>query len=305
MNPFVLPERGIGDTRPLCPWASPLHNDYYTPVDNTQTAFGAFKAAIAAKPALVPYGRAVLVSGGQGCGKTALIHRCASWLRQSLMHQVNTDVLILDLTLEGINGIDTAGRIQHICSRVVDELELRTVFGQSELTALDKRREDAPKAYPYLGQILANNSKALAVLLPPLEVPDELRRYAALAKQHLVFFCESSYDSVAEYCVTSLGPASTTPVLHLSVGVLSVEDGWRFVESRVRRVEGLGIPMPTVTEDTIRRLMEARIKGRGKTNMRELQMACLNVFEEAISRTAPSVEYADFTDYYTQRGSVA
>ena len=304
MNPFEIPQRTTADLRPLCPWDSPEHGKFYVPVDNTQVAFQEFIDSNSTQSPISLAGRTVLLSGSEGCGKTALMNRCAHWLAEWLKTSHGITLTILDLTLEGIQGIGIDGRVGHICSRVIDELELRAVFTQPELDALDKRRSDASKAYPYLSRLLANASRAVAILLPSMEVREELSHYANLAKRNLIFFCESSYEALAEYADAVFGSMSATPIIHLSVGVLSVEDGWTFVESRMQRASVAGVQLPTVTSDTIKNLMEVRIKGRGKMNMRELQMACLNVFQDAISRKAPSVRYADFADYYLRNGSL-
>jgi hypothetical protein len=305
VNPFALPQRSSDDFRPLCPWECAEHERYYIEVDHTQAAFEEFQAAIQSNPGSVASGSVVLASGSEGCGKTALIHRCAFWLRSWIGDHQSKTLVILDLTREGLQGTATPGRVEHICGRIIDQIEIGLLFkGEAELKLLEKRRSDPAKLYPILGQLLANNAMVLAVLLPPIEVADEIKYYAGLAKPSIVFFCETSYDQVAQYCSSRFGPTTATPVMRLSVGVLSVDDGWIFVGSRLSKASQASQPLPVLSEATIRRLMEIRIKGRGKATVRELQMACLNVFEQAIAGKSQTVEFADFANYYTLRGSL-
>lgn len=301
MNPFILPERPVDDSRPLCPWLIPEHSDYYAEVDNSLVAFTEFKQLVASDSSFSRSGRLVLVTGPEGCGKTALIHRCASHLLNTLADTTGVRPLVFDLTTQGQSGADIQTRVQHACHRILDELELSGRLTQPEIDALHKRRESPDTAFPFVSRILANNNITIIVLLPPTELVEEITKYSTLTNENLVLFCESSYQPVERFAESIRNGSSSLNVTCLSVGVLNVDDGWRFVESRLSQAARAGIALPAISMDTIQRLMEIRIGSAGRTSVRELHMTCLRVFQKAIESSAPSVEYLDFLEYYTRR----
>ena len=124
-NPFHLPGRMPGDFGALCPWSQLAHADLYVPIDHTNEAFTTFQQAItgsgsAGRP------RVILIHGGEGCGKTALMHRCAHLLVTAC--NASSPCYVLDLTPDKLAGVDSASQLRHLSARVVDQLRLRRVF---------------------------------------------------------------------------------------------------------------------------------------------------------------------------------
>ncbi|MFE9094335.1 ATP-binding protein [Streptomyces sp. NPDC007264] len=268
------------------------------PVDHSQQAFSDYTAGLQVDHDFRKSGKLVLITGPQGCGKTSLMHRCA-WATREFLGTVTSppSVQIVDLTSDGLVGSDTQARDRHICSRLHDELQFRRVFETANFAELEKRYEDPAKFYPYLSRLLLDKGVVTLVLLPPSELVEEVRRYSGYAQKMLLFFCESSYEAVA---AVESSPG-LKPITQLALGVLEEDDGWNFVSNRMARAATLNAQCPTTDEETIREFMRTRIRGRGQTTIRELQMTCENVFATAILSASSEVSYSDFTQYYAEK----
>lgn len=304
-NPFTVPDRTPADNRPLCPWETPAHDALYAPVDHSEDAYNAYVTHLREDPDLRQAGKVALITGPEGCGKTAWMHRAAHWTRDFLEGRyAPLKVHIVDLTADGRPGDDTPTRVRHVVSRLLDELEFSGDFSAGELEGLDKRREDAATLYPYLSRVLRAKSLALLVLLPPSELVDEVQQYVRLSQRSLLFFCESSYDSVA-HAASSLSASGAKPVAHFEVGTLDESDGWSFVSHRLALAAATGHAVPAIDESTIARFMRTRISGRGRTTIRELQITCEHVLDSAIRAHSSSITYADFTEYYAAKAMLS
>lgn len=302
MNPFLVPQRPVGDFRPLCPWRHDEHERYYVPVDNTAQAFEQFKEHFSTSGTHSDSGRVLLVSGHQGCGKTALLHRCANWLQASLHAENATRLHIINLGADDSTaGMDTESRVRQVFSLVLDQIELNPgLLEDDELTKVRTKEENPPSGYAFLSKFLLAKPAALAVILPEIELVGELKRYGSLVQPRITFFCESSYEEVEKYVRDTLGTGRPTAVIQLSVGLLGVDDGWNFVDSRIRAL-GTAFPtIPSITQDTMRRVMETRMSEGGRVTIRELQLACMKVFDTALAASSQTVEYQDFLEYYTR-----
>lgn len=308
-NPFTIPGRSESDGRPLCPWSHNQHEHLYAPVDHAESAFLEFQRVLTADGDLATAGRMLLVTGQEGCGKSALVHRAAWWAKAHIAAQAaaqpgapagTAPAHIVDLTTEYQPGEASAVRVQRVMRLMLDEARQLNVLAQAELDGLDKREDDLTRALPYLSKALSRHGVTLLVLLPPAEVPDDIRQYAASARPHLFFFAESSYLSEPEPGLSVNGK----PLVHLTVGLLEEADGWAFVDDRLRRAQTAGIVTPTIDAATIGQFMRDRIKGRGKTTIRELQRTCESVFAAAIEAQRQAVAYQDFTQYYIEKATL-
>ncbi|MGW3105273.1 hypothetical protein [Streptomyces sp. NPDC001100] len=298
LNPFTLPDRSRTDGRPLCPWETAEHADLYVPVDHSQEAFFSYKEELQADFDFTKSGKLVLITGPQGCGKTSLMHRCAWETREFLTPMPSpAKIEIIDLTSDGLLGIDTQARIRHICRRIHDELHLRRAFDDRTYEELEKRNDEPAQFYPYLSRLLARAGLVIILLLPPSELVEEVRSYSSYTQKMLVFFCESSYEAVA---AIEPNPAAK-PITHLMLDVLDESDGWNFVNSRIARTATQSAHCPVTDEATVLKFMQTRIRGRGQTTIRELQMTCESVFDAAVTSASNRVGYSDFTQYYAEK----
>ncbi|MGW4757281.1 ATP-binding protein [Streptomyces chartreusis] len=302
-NPFTIPDRTGADGRPLCPWETSEHEHFYAPVDHTEQAFSDFVSHLQAQHDLANAGKVVLITGPGGSGKTSLMHRCAWEARRFYASLPNAQTAeIVDLTKEGHAGLDSMARARHVCSRLSDELRFRRLFDNAVVDELERRSEDPAKFYPYFSRLLSDKNAVSLILLPPSEVVGEVHSYNSYAQGMIVFFCESSYGTVSEI---DAKPAGMKPIFHVQLGALEEADGWIFVQHRLARANINGAIYPAIGEAVIREFMQARIRGRGNTTVRELQMTCEHVFEVALSSSTSHVAYSDFTQYYTEKASLS
>lgn len=296
MNPFSIPGEA-NPVAPLKPWRHPEHDDYYVPIDHTHEAFSQFQDEMGDLCSLLVHGRLVVVSGQEGCGKTALVNRCAKWLRDGLA-SVGVYVLIFDLTLECRLEHAVDERMSHICRRLTDELKIRQVLTEPQLKDLTGYQGKPDAVYPYLSSVL-EPSVSIAVLLPPTELVNELVRYASLVRPKIVFFAErSSVDGIAAHRAEITRLLSMPPV-ELDVGPLRPEDAWRFASDRLARNSLDKSRFPGLIEQDMH-----RVTSGGTLSIRWLQRILHGVFKERLNRIAAETEpsynditYADITDY--------
>lgn len=125
VNPFRVRGWEGSPRRALSPWSHPAHEDYYVAVGKTHEAFEEFKRRMSNVAGLQRDGCLVLVMGDSGCGKTALVNRCAAWVKNTLEpHKIRG--VIIDLMEDrgaSSRSQSTDERIRHVCGRLIDELK--------------------------------------------------------------------------------------------------------------------------------------------------------------------------------------
>ncbi len=296
MNPFDQPGRTPGDLRALCPWEVPEHTSWFVDVDHAREAFEAFRDSMPnGEPPSDP--RAVIVLGGAGCGKTALVHRCAA----HFVAGQTDSALVLDVTRERRPGVDSAAQLSHLAARIVDKLGFSGRLPATALDELKTRRHDPADLFPYLSDLLMATGLAVVLLLPVVETIDELRRSVSVSRPGVTVFVESTLNSVPVDVGTDRGDQIGVTVLRL--GVLTADDGWRFVADRLGRVETAHLP--SITKETVDRFMNVRIGGRGSTTIRELEKTCAGVFRRAIDSAREEISFSDFSEYYIASAELA
>ncbi|MFC4018946.1 hypothetical protein ACFOW4_13475 [Micromonospora sp. GCM10011542] len=301
VNPFVVPQRNWDDRRPLCPWKHAEHSSYYVPVDHTEEAFRDFCNKVGDPATSVNRPTMVVAVGGEGCGKTALLHRCAHWLDAEL-RSCKIDSLIVDLTDETGLGLASDVRLVHWTERLVDRLAIKNVLRPALQKQLSDRKGDPRSTLPFLGDLLESIPKVLHVILPGIEFLNEATVLASLARPYLNLYTECASDDLRR-ALKVPGTPGLDSVVELEVGVLSVDDGWIFVESRLAAA-ALAATAPTIDEATVRRYMAERINGRGTTTIRELNLICAAVFADAQTNSRQAIEFGDFSAYYLRNGAL-
>lgn len=166
---------------------------------------------------------------------------------------------------------------------------------------LRERKAEPTYGLSYLTQILLGKSKCLLLILPSLELSDELKVYLSFRRRSLVLFCESSHSLVRQYCQRNHGPATPSPICLMTLDVLRAVDGWKLVSNRLRHAES---NFPTINETDIREFMEIRIQNAGRTTIRELHVACTEVASYAIKNRLQAIGLNDFAYYYLRAGGV-
>jgi hypothetical protein len=279
-NPFSLPGR-VDPREPLDPRDGRDTDELYLDdMDNTGAAYRKFRDEFANPKDLQRRGRLVIATGPEGCGKTALINRCAWWARSEL-ERVGLTAAVVDARGDVIESQPFEVRVQSVCRRLADRLRHWNLLQRSE--EFQRYREIPEDVCSYLTDYLVPDTVVI-VLLPPSEVKAELVRYAGLSREKLMFFAEvrerEQLDAVAETLRLPGGRRATL----LEVGPLAEAHGWLFVDNRMRR-SGLRDSVPPLTEDTMRQMTGGRAISIG-----ELQGLLYELYEEALASTPPPSE---------------
>ncbi|MEU4743091.1 hypothetical protein AB0G02_21865 [Actinosynnema sp. NPDC023658] len=252
VNPFPLPGWESTPMRPLRPWHRPAHRDYYVPVDGTESAFQQFRQDMGDLTVLLEYGRLVLVTGESGCGKTALVNRCADWVAAELSGRGMRGV-VLDLTgcLPTDQELSIDQRTVEVCDQMFDLLVDHDALRPDAADRMEADRNVPRRVFPRLGRAL-REEVALVVLLPsPNELVDEVIRYArVLSNAKVLFLTESAYLGTNEVADVVRQLETWVPPITLHLGPLDPGDAQRFAEDRLSRHADAGT-FPRMSDDAI------------------------------------------------------
>ncbi|GAB3009261.1 hypothetical protein GCM10027184_79030 [Saccharothrix stipae] len=252
VNPFPLPGWESTPMRPLRPWHRPSHRDYYVAVDGAEEAFQQFRQDMGDLAVLLEYGRLVLVTGESGCGKTALVNRCADWVAGELARRGMRGV-VLDLTgcLPTDQELSIDERTVEVCDQMFDLLVDHDALRPEAADRLADDRNVPRRVFPRLGRAL-RAEVALIVLLPsPNELVDEVIRYArVLSNAKVLFLTESAYLGTDEVADVVRQLETWVPPITLHVGPLDPGDAQRFAEDRLSRHAAAGT-YPRMSDDAI------------------------------------------------------
>ncbi|WDZ86930.1 hypothetical protein [Micromonospora cathayae] len=287
-NPFAVP----GLMRPVAP-LNPVRNDrhvaFYVPVDNTETAFQQFKAEFGEPSYLADTGRLVVVTGDKSCGKTALINRCAHWLRERLV-PVGLHGEVIDLTREARDNQTMAERRARVCAALVDQLYERRLL-VSELVR--EMRSEPDDVYRNLAGCLVAGLVPIVLLPPSADLTEELVDYANYARRRIVFVGETS-DGLSEERRQRVDQAGEAGAVHLAVSRLGTHDASRFAEERLRTVpEGV---LPRVAPAALDQFTATR----QRVSIGEVQRLLYGMYEElrVKSDRPDEVTYQHILEYF-------
>ena len=85
--------------------------------------------------------------------------------------------------------------------------------------------------------------------------------------------------------------------------MLGIPDGWKFVDSRMSKVNSATHPVPLISEEMVRSFMEDRTTEGAPINIRELELLFTRIFESAMERQAQKIVDRDFLRYYLGRNT--
>jgi len=238
--------------RPLRPWERKAHRDYYVAVDGAESAFQEFQQEVGDLGGVLEDGRLVLVTGDSGCGKTALVNRCADWTVLELRNRGLRGVVV-DLTgcLPEDEELSIGERAAHVCDQLFDRLVDAGALRPAAVDQLRGDRDNPQRVFPRLGRALADEVVLLVLLPSPNELLDEVIRYARqLSSPRVLFFAESAFfraDDIAEL-VRRL--EAWVPPITLLVGKLTDGDPERFAADRLLRHTAVGI-YPQLSDEAV------------------------------------------------------
>ncbi|GAA0234628.1 hypothetical protein GCM10010492_36930 [Saccharothrix mutabilis subsp. mutabilis] len=242
INPFPLPGWERTPMRPLRPWERTAHRDYYVDVDGAEAAFQQFQQELGDLAGVLEDGRLVLITGESGCGKTALLNRCADWTTVALARRGLKGVVV-DLTgcLPEDEELSIQQRLEQVCDQLFDRLVDARALRPEEVEATRGDRDNPQRVFPRLAHLLRDDVVLLILLPSPNELLDEVVRYAKqLSSPRVLFFAESAFfraDDIAELVRRT---EAWVPPVTLLVGKLETGDQHRFAKDRLLRHTDVG-----------------------------------------------------------------
>ncbi|MBM7776110.1 GTPase SAR1 family protein [Actinokineospora baliensis] len=272
-NPFVPPQRRVSKAMlTLRPIDHPDHDDHYVDVCGSARAYQRLVGSPDVVEDIVTTGGYVLAFGESGCGKTALVNRCAHWAREALREALDARVVIVDLRKHALalESSSVATRIGWACQRLVRALRDEKALVDPAAPELDS--EDPDQILPELDSLL-DPSLALIVLLPDhLDLVREVLLYASgMLSPRVLYLAESALLTDAQVRKIELDLEDTRPPTVLRLRTLTRPDVLRFVADRLDRHRGAG-RYPGLTDATVTELVTT---GSVKT----LQRTLLRTFE--------------------------
>jgi hypothetical protein len=267
-NPFVLPTMELNPLQPLVPWKFPEHWDYYVPVDDTQTAYDTFQAAVNHDPrTLRDHGRLVVVQGSTGCGKTSALARCIGWMTTHL-----PDVKVTPFVLECNQPVDLGkpadrrGRMNAVCQDVIRLARRRLDLDPSFVTELRENESRPANLYRCLAEILDaishTTNAVLIIVLPETDLSEEIVEYAQMVYPRLVFCLESTAVGRSIPWPERMRERSAAPPIELRVSPLNPDDPAAFTDVRLARHgdpthDEIAGGLPRVGEDVMSELSKS------------------------------------------------
>lgn len=306
-NPFCVKGRTTLKPGPLCPWAVAEHLSEYLPIDRTEEAYVQFNDRLSQITGTEDP-LAVVVHSEDGCGKTSLIHRCAYRFREWQSDILKLRSEIIDRSFENVAGMvqirkceDTANGVIKSLSEIKGFLppdvikELPDVPTNADQVALRKLIDEVAR------KLLKANC-GLVVIVPKVELSDELLLYLSIFQRPgITLFLETDDREVfasARKRSKEAGPS----LVALKIGPLVQDDGWRFVEARMRR-RSTGVEAPGFTQSGVDEYMATR-STESAISVRELEGVCIALYDEAIRSRQTEIGFEQFAKYYLRVASL-
>lgn len=253
LNPFLTPGYDRTPMRPLCPWRHPEHDDYYVELDNAGPAFDTFVEGVSLD-ALDDEGQLTLVTGESGCGKTALVHRCADWFARKLREDRTLDSAVIDLTnaLNGRPQMAIEDRLAAVCQELLTELRVRGLVRPDAFDDLGPDRTNPDVVFRTLPSAVTEGTVLIVLLPTPGELPHEVFRYTKLAgsSRRTLLFAESALFDEEDLERIVLLHETWAPPITPRVGELRPGDVRGFVLDRLDRYSDVGI-YPRMSPETM------------------------------------------------------
>lgn len=248
MNPFDLPD--WGPNVPLCPWTDARHDDFYVPVGNTQAMFDEFTHAMNVTT-LRRAGQLVLATGESGCGKSALLNRCAAHARALVANGGKADVVDFRTQLKGREELSVEERLSHLANLLLIKLDTTGALNTGAIGTFDKHLGKPAEIYLNLPEALQEN-RFVIVLLPTSELATEVIRYGSLACRRVMFMIEFALvdGRYADDDENIRAMSRWAPPITLRVGGLKPGDVHRFAQDRFDRHSAVGI-YPRMSKQTL------------------------------------------------------
>ncbi|MGH3244093.1 MAG: hypothetical protein ACRDNL_27195 [Spirillospora sp.] len=322
-NPFWLPRYSDLPPRVLCPLIDDSHADYYVKLKNAEAEYERFRRRMGDKLSdLARRGHLVLVRGGEGAGKSALLNRCAYWLvEQGKERPKIHHTQLRENDIDDRGELDHALRIAKLLYSLVQlkldepsvnrlaplfrDLEERRPVGpayrqEPRAPWLPESREPPPRplretdiidVLQFLGRLIESKGVCFLLVLPPAKSLAEVESYLRLVQPNLIFLTELDI-------VHGEGePRNVSDAALIELWLedpLSDDDIQEFLDIRLKEAEARGAVHPPVSLETVRPL-------RGfvgdHITIFLLQNFLATVLESALQRNATEVRDEDFNTF--------
>ncbi|WP_026421927.1 hypothetical protein [Actinokineospora inagensis] len=281
-NPFVPPQRRVSKAMlTLRPIDDAAHDHHYVDVCGTARAYQRFAGPTEDETTeppevvedIVSTGGYVLVVGESGCGKSALVNRCAWWARNALVGGLADRVVLADLRRHAL-ALESASintRVGWACGRLVRTLREERALVDPAAAELDSG--DPDQILPELDGLL-DPGVALVVLLPDhLDLHREVHVYASgMLSPRVLYLAESALLTDAEVRRIEVELEDSTPPIVLRLRTLTRADVVRFVDDRLHRHRAAGRYPRVVADQALTELVHTK-------SIKTLQRTLLGTFE--------------------------
>ncbi|MBW4718171.1 ATP-binding protein [Saccharothrix obliqua] len=276
VNPFAVPHLH-GPVQPLRPFAHD-HDGLYVRVDDGEQQYLSFQRQMGDLRALLEIGRTVLAIGESGCGKTALLHRCAAWVIAELGGRGVT-AKVVDATRRFLvaREMPSAERLVAVCDHLYDLMRQDGLIRPDADAEFKENRREPYRVYQNLGGFMPDDHVLILLLPSPKELWEEVVQYAGFAQGRVLFLMES--DMLADEDVARIrrDVAHFTEPVVLQVGPLVAGDVERFVTDRLGR-RGNTARFPRLSDEAI------AAAGRKFKTVAQLQLALHSTYQSRMDR---------------------
>lgn len=295
INPFMIP--GLRKpTWPLCPCPQhPEHLDRYVDIARSEASFNQFTMDMATPGELLERSGIVLALGDSGCGKTALLNKCSDWLVTKIeAHGLRGLVVDLRKVINSEKQLTVDERMSQVSEGLLARLR---ADGQLRDNAHESLADLKP--HQFYGDLELHLEETVLILpLPPVELLDEVKRYAGTTGRRIVFLMESAELSTSRHPeLLDIDGASWPPVV-LPVERLTSEDIRRFIETRLTESKDLG-EYPELAEDALAEL------SRMETSVGQLQRLLCDLYGHLMVTSSDyagtPVTYGVITDFHFRK----
>ncbi|MDI6104016.1 hypothetical protein QLQ12_36045 [Actinoplanes sp. NEAU-A12] len=291
-NPFALPGRS-DPFAALDPFAGDASEvlKLYVDVDHTEEAFQQFERAFRAPRELTGRGQLIVAMGESGCGKSALINRCA-WHACTLLKNAGLEPLVVDVRDQGRDTENHVQRIEQISKFLIRYLYRKQYLDITQ-TEYEELIKDPAAVFADLGLYLSGEETVVVVRLPRTELPTEITAWANKTHARLLFFAELRGEHDAAAISEQSRGAEQLPTVALEVKLLGLGHTAAFVRHRMERANHPA-DGPQLHDDVARRVDTTR----GWT-IRELQKLLFYFFEERCrTDRGGDIHWQDLLEYF-------
>jgi|GEM_PF-2266059 len=290
MNPFRLPKSAYNTGfTPLNPLKWSEHEKYYAPVDNTAKAFDEYKEFLENLQS-GPFTHAVLFHGESGCGKTSLMNRCASVIKNISwkFSETKYSLFLIDARELDISAKSAEQKINTIMQLIVSALEEDKDVSEKLVSDFkEKIKIGSEIALNYLASQTEKLGLFLLILFPNADTKEDIKQYVnSFYQNNWMLFLETENHDAIKYCKRINGKL----IKCLGVNpLIKPEDGDEFIAARLSKLEENDI----IFDEVAIRDYILSARKRGGASIREIETVCEKAYGDAQSNENNLIKFTD------------